>query len=87
MLQISKGFLESVGANDSISTNLLIGEFLDGNPENLSAEDNVTLTSLIANVNNFYQLNKIPFIWFASQNCSELIVAVGQHALKLGVIN
>ncbi len=69
-------------ASDSISANLLIGEFLDGNPDNLTAEDNVTLTSLIANVNNFYQLDKIPFVWFASQNCSELIVAVGQNSVQ-----
>jgi len=67
-------------ADDSSKYKLLFNQFIDGmDPtKNLSVEEQKNLDDMTKKFQSFYQWNETnSFVYFASQNCSEMIVLVG----------
>ena len=91
MVYVSRVFLESGGGNDSFSTNLVLKEFIDGNPEgdsNYTSKENATLQSVYDKLKSSYAMMN-SYIYMASQNCSEMILSIGkraqEHAFRIGM--
>ncbi len=67
-------------ADDSSKYKLLFDQFIDGmDPnKNLSVEEQKSLDDMTKKFKSFYQWKETDsFVYFASQNCSEMIVHVG----------
>ena len=79
---MSNAFLESVNASDSVSSNLLLEEFVVGvTSDEIGNNDSMQnrLASISDQLRRSYEMiDKYPFILLSSQNCTEMIVAVGK---------
>ena len=79
---MSNAFLESVNASDSVSSNLLLEEFVIGvTSDEIANNDSMQnrLASISDQLRRSYEMiDNYPFILLSSQNCTEMIVAVGK---------
>ena len=78
---MSKAFLESVNASETLYSKTLFEEFVTGlsSPnQNITKEKEEILRNLYDKFRSkFPNLDKSPFLLLSSQNCSEMIVAIG----------
>jgi hypothetical protein len=73
-----------MNANDSISSNILFNEFVVGvsDDEDEDIPKNVSKQKILSNLydqlkSSYKMIDTNPFILYSSQNCTEMIVAVG----------
>jgi hypothetical protein len=59
----------------------MLKEFIDGNSEeesNYTSKENATLNTIYDKLKSSYaMIDNLPFIYMASQNCSEMILYIG----------
>jgi hypothetical protein len=80
---VSKALLESVNATKTLPSQMLLEEFVTGFPlenDNLTTEKEAILGDLFHSLKlQFPKIDSYPFLMFSSQNCSDMIVAIGTH--------
>jgi hypothetical protein len=67
-------------ADDSSKYKLLFDQFIDGIDPNtsFSQEEQHSLDEMTKKLKSYYQWNETkPFVYFASPNCSDMIIHVG----------
>ena len=78
---MSKAFLESVNATETLYSKILFEEFVTGLSlphQKITTEKEDILRKLYDKIRSkFPNLDRSPFLLLSSQNCSEMIVGIG----------